>query len=148
MTIVIFIFEIGLGEKWEGKGGFKAWSHNFLPIALKLLFWTVIWKGVITLHWSGNKEQNRPIAATVTWSRTLLQKSGDKDQRSGFGMQQGGRVRPVEPDNIADTLPLSAAVQHYRPAILSPPCQYFQLSARHCRPGRCRERIGRQAKGL
>ena len=48
--------------------------------------------------------KRRPIVVTVTWSRTLLQKSHDKDQRSGFGMQQGGRVRPVEPDNIADIL--------------------------------------------
>ena len=50
------------------------------------------------------KSRPEPTVVTVTWSRTLLQKSRDKDQRSGFGMQQGGRVRPVEPDNIADIL--------------------------------------------
>ena len=90
------------------------------------------------------------VVVTDTRSRTPLQKSLDKDRRSGFGMQQGARVGPVEPDIAADILqnfPLLCNIS-CTPAILSPCCRYFQLSARHCRPGRCRERIVRQGAGL
>ena len=98
------------------------------------------------ITFAANEEQTRPIAATVTWSRTLLQKSGDKDQRSGFGMQQGGRVRPVEPDNIADIRPLSAAVQHYRPAKLSPPANISNCPLVTAVPGGVERGLGDKQK--